>query len=106
MTDNNVLKTEEIEKLFKGLTGSEKLERESAISYDGRNLIIRIPKEIADVLRINDKNRFEKNFKFIIDENEGKKIQSFEITERTKPIRETKNANTNKKTKKNNRPRH
>lgn len=106
MKDKNVLKLDEIAELLKGIGGSDRLEKESAISWDGRNLIIRIPREIADVLKINEKNRFKKNFKFIIEEKGGKRIQTFDITERTKPIREkTRNAHTSKKSKKNNRTR-
>jgi len=105
MVDNNVLKNEEIKELLKSISGSEKLEKESAISWDGRNLIVRIPREIADIFKIDKNNRFEKNFKFTIEEKEGKKVQSFEIVERTKPMKEKKNGNTNKKTKKNNRSR-
>jgi hypothetical protein len=98
MEDKNVLKIGEIVELLKGVSGSDRLEKESAISWDGRNLIIRIPREVTDILKINEKNRFKKNFKFIIDQKEGKRIQLFEITERTKPIKEkTKNASINKK---------
>ncbi len=104
MKDKNVLKPYEITELLKAVGGSDKLEKESAISWDGRNLIIRIPKEIAEILDINEKNRFKKNFKFLIDEKEGKRTLTFEITQRTKPIKEkTKNVNTDKKSKKNNR---
>ena len=103
MGDNNVLKTEEIKELLKSVQGSEKLEKESAISWDGRNLIIRIPREIAGIFKIDEHNRFKKNFKFTIEEKEGKRIQSFEIVERNTPIKENKNGNTNKKPKKNNR---
>ena len=106
MKDKNVLKLDEIAELLKGIGGSDRLEKESAISWDGRNLIIRIPREIADVLKINEKNRFKKNFKFIIDEKDGKRIQSFEITDRNKPIKEkNKNASFKEKPKKNNRVR-
>jgi len=105
MGDNNVLKNEEIKELLKSVSGSENLEKESAISWDGRNLIIRIPKEIADKLKLDEKNRLEKSFKFNIEDKEGQRVQSFEIVERTKPIRRNKNGNTNKKSKKNNRPR-
>lgn len=96
MVDKSVLKKEEIAVLLKGVGSSEILEKESALSWDGRNLIVRIPKEIADVLRIDKENRFKKNFRFLIDEKEGKKTCSFEIVERTKPIKE----NTKKFTKK------
>ena len=103
MKDNHLLKREEIAELLKGISGSDRLEKESAISWDSRNLIIRIPKEIVDILRINKDNRFKKNFRFVIDEKEGKRIQTFEITERTKPIKnKTQNVSKNKKSKKNN----
>ena len=103
MKDKSLLKVGEISELLKAISNSDRLEKESAISWDGRNLIIRIPREVSDVLRINEKNRFKRNFKFIIDQKEGKRIQGFEITERTKPIKEkTKNAVADKKTKKDN----
>ena len=106
MDKNNVLRIDEISELLKGISGSDKLEKESAISWDGRNLIIRIPREISDILKINEENRFKKNFKFIIDEKDGKRIQSFEITDRNKPIKEkNKNASFKEKPKKNNRVR-
>lgn len=88
MTNINLLKRNEIRELLKEVSGTDKFEKESAISWDNRNLIIRIPKEITDILGINEANRFKKNFKFIIDEKDGKKIYSFEIVERTKPPKE------------------
>lgn len=90
MVDNNVLKEEEITELLKGTTNEERIEKESAISWDGRNLIIRIPKEIADYLKITEKNRFEKSFKFEIKLENNNVQKIFEITERTKPIKENK----------------
>ena len=103
MVDKNVLKREEITELLKDLKGSETLEKESAISWDGRNLIIRVPREIADYLKINEKNRLQKSFKFIIEDNNGERTQKFEIVERTKPIKKKKkNGISNKKTSKEN----
>lgn len=103
MVDNNVLKTEEIQKLISEVNREEVIEKESAISWDGRNLIIRIPREIADYLKLDEKNRFEKNFKFKITSGEKETKQEFEIVQRTKPIKEKKqNASTTKKTNKKN----
>lgn len=97
MKVNNVLKIDEIKELLKEITSSDKFEKESAISWDGRNLIIRIPREIADILNLTQENRFKKSFKFIFDEKEGKKIQSFEIIDRTKPVKKkTKNVSSKK----------
>jgi hypothetical protein len=90
MGENNVLKEEEIKELLKGTTNEERIEKESAISWDGRNLMIRIPKEIADYLKINEKNRFEKSFKFEIKIDKDNIQKTFEITERTKPVKENK----------------
>lgn len=98
-----VLKEDEIKKLISEVVRGEVIEKESAISWDGRNLIIRIPREIADFLEINEKNRFEKNFKFKITANEDEIKQEFNIVSRTKPIKEKKqNATSKEKTNKKN----
>jgi hypothetical protein len=87
MKYNPSLKREEVLDLLKEARGSERMEKEVAISWDSRNLIIRIPKEIADLLKIDKENRFKKNFKFVIDEKDGRKFQFFDITNRTKQIK-------------------
>jgi len=104
MVENNVLKIEEIHKLISEVNREEIIEKESAISWDGRNLIIRIPREIADYLKLDEKNRFEKNFKFKITSNEKETKQEFEIVSRNKPMRKEnkQNATTAKKTTKKN----
>jgi hypothetical protein len=103
MVDNSVLKEDEIRKLISEVSQEEVIEKESAISWDGRNLIIRIPREISDYLKIDEKNRFEKNFKFKITSIKNETRKEFEIVERTKPIREKiQNAITTKKTNKKN----
>ncbi len=91
MGDINLLKKDELAALLKEVSSPDKLEKESAISWDSRNLVIRIPKEIAEVLNINEKNRFKKSFKFVIEEKNGEKVQSFIITERSKPRKKVKN---------------
>jgi len=103
MVENNVLKEEEMRELLKGVNNEEVLEKESAISWDGRNLIIRIPREITDFFNIDEHNRFQKSFKFKITSNEKQTIREFDIVERTKPKKENKkNGISNKKSKKNN----
>ena len=102
--EKDVLKSEEIRKLISGVDDTEVVEKESAIAWDGKNLVIRMPKEIAEYIKINKENRFEKSIKFRIENKEGIKTQTFEIVQRTKPQRKTKNGNTSKKkTSKNNR---
>jgi hypothetical protein len=62
---------EEMEKLVEGLDDSEKIIKEAAISWDGTNNVVRIPKEVSDFLDINEKNRKNKRMKFeIIEKNE------------------------------------
>jgi len=103
MVNNSVLKEDELKKLISEVNHEEVIEKESAISWDGRNLIIRLPREVADYLKLDEKNRFEKNFKFKITMNQNEKKQEFEIIKRTKPIKEKKqNASTAKKTTKKN----
>ncbi len=85
-----VLKKGEKEVLKKELSNDEKIHKESALSWDGSNLLVRIPNDIANYLGLTEKNRFEKNLKFIIEEKEGKIQKLFEITDRNKPKRKTK----------------
>ena len=59
MSEKDVLKSEEIKKLISTISDSEIIEKESAIAWDGKNLVIRLPKEIAAYLKINKENRFE-----------------------------------------------
>ena len=79
MTKSPVLNKEEEKELLKALNKYEKVERTASLSWDGTNILLRLPREIADYLNINQKNRSEKLMKFIIEEtNDGVK-KSFEI---------------------------
>ncbi len=88
-----VLTKKEKERLFSQIESNEKIEREVSLSWDGKNLIVRFPRDIADYLDVNEKNRFEKNLKFIVEEKDGKIDQRFEIVERTTPKRKVKKKN-------------
>lgn len=68
----------------------EKIDREVSLSWDGKNLLIRLPKDIAEYLGVNDKNRFKKKIKFVIEEKGGVVIKTFDAVDRTEPKRETK----------------
>ena len=102
MKKEGVLKEDELRELTKGMISSERMEKESAISWDGRNFIIRIPREMASYFDINENNRFEKNFKFTIEEKNGTIEKTFDVIQRTKPIKQTKNEKSENKKEKNN----
>lgn len=95
----NVLSKKEEDKLLKGLEASEKIEKEASLSWDGTNLLVRLPKELSEFLDLNEKNRFKKQIKFIVEEKEGEVKKTFEVVERTKPKRKL-----NKNVKSKNRP--
>jgi hypothetical protein len=82
-----VLKREEKERLLKKLSNYEKIEKEVSLSWDGSNLILRLPKEVADYLNVNKDNRFTKSLKFIIEENKDGIRKQFDIIERKTPKR-------------------
>ena len=82
-----VLTDAEENELVKGLDSVEKIEKEVSLSWDGRNLTMRIPKEIADYLRLTKTNRFRKCMKLSIEENNGVVSKTFEIVSRRKPRR-------------------
>lgn len=79
-----VLKEREREKLFEEVEKGERIEKEVSFSWDGKNLVVRFPKDVADYFGVNKENRFEKYLKFIVKENEGKVDSIFEIVKRTK----------------------
>ena len=79
--------------VLKEIEGTERIDLSSSLSWDGKNLLIRIPKEVSDFLKINKKNRFKKKFRFIIEEKDGKIERSFEITDREEPKRKIKKKN-------------
>lgn len=84
MKEKSVLKKEEKEEILKILNNHEKIVREASLSWDGSNILLRLPKEIADYLKIDKKSCYNKNMKFTVEEiNEGVK-QTFEIVDRKK----------------------
>jgi len=85
--EKSVLTKTEEEELFQEIEGGEKIEKEVSLSWDGKNLMLRLPKEICHFLDLTSKNRFKKNFRFIIEEKDGKIEKSFELVERTRPKR-------------------
>ncbi len=89
----------EKERLFSQIESGEKIEREVSFSWDGKNLIVRFPRDVAGYLDVNEENRFKKNLKFIVEEKDGKVDKRFEIVERTKPKREVKKKDDKNKTK-------
>lgn len=86
-----VLKKNEREELFRALHGHEIIEKEVFLSWDGSNLILRLPKDIASYLGINKNNRFKKAIKFRIEEGEENIKKEFDVVDRDKPKRKTKN---------------
>ena len=80
-------KREEEELLKSALGEREIIEKDVSLSWDGKNLMVRIPKEISDYLNLNKENRFKKKIRFsIIEKSEGV-IQSFEVADRDQPRR-------------------
>ena len=94
----DVLTKEDVVYLFSGLDTSENIEVEASFSWDGRNLLVRIPKDLANFLKINQDNRFENKIKFIVSEKNGRiKEQRFEILKRLEPRKKTRKDGTRKK---------
>lgn len=73
-----VLNKKEKEALAKELKVEEQITKDASISYDGNNLVVRIPKEIGDYLEVNEKNASKKKIRFIVDKNK----REFEILDR------------------------
>ena len=93
----------EVEELLKKqLSSQENVEKIASINWDGKNFLIRIPKEIAEVSGLNKENVFEKEIKFHVSIDRTGKIlsKSFDVIDRTRPKRKVKNngkKTTNKK---------
>lgn len=66
------------------------------IGWDGSNLVIRLPKDIASYLNVTKENRFKKSIKFIIKAKDEEVEKRFDIIERTKPKRIFKKKNAKK----------
>ncbi len=86
----DVLTKKEEERLISNIESGERIEKEVSFSWDGKNLILRFPKDLADYFDVNKDNRFKKNMKFIVEETDGKVTQNFNVVDRTKPKRITK----------------
>lgn len=86
----DVLTEKEREKISSQIDIGERIEKEVSLSWDGKNLIMRFPKELADYFEVNEENRFTKNVKFFVEEKDGQIIKNFDVVERTTPKRITK----------------
>lgn len=93
----DVLTKEEENELFKREDDEELIEKESSFSWDGRSLIIRFPKEIADFLGIDKENRLEKSINFKVTQKDDVITKTFEIIKRTRPKRKNGNKKNQKK---------
>jgi hypothetical protein len=77
--------------LFLKKENEELIEAEASIGWDGRNLLIRIPKDVAQFLGLNEKNRFTKNIKFEIKHDlDGNITKKFDVVDRQAPKKKQK----------------
>lgn len=76
------LKKEEEERLFQELQKKEVIERFASFSWDGKNLVIRFPKEIADTLGVNKENRKEKKLRLLVKIDNDKIETEFSVVEK------------------------
>ena len=77
------------------------LRKNASINWDGKNFLIRIPKDIAGRFDLNQKNALKKKMLFIVEtKNSGRVSKTFDIIKREEPKRITKNENKKKITKK------
>lgn len=93
----------EVEELLKKqLSSQEDLKKIASINWDGKNFLIRIPKEIAEISGLNKDNVFEKEIKFHVAIDRTGKIlnKSFDIVDRTRPKRKVKKHDQQKTTNK------
>jgi hypothetical protein len=77
-----VLSNKEEKELLQKIEGIERIEKEVSLSWDGRNLMLRLPKDISGFLELNEKNRHKKSFKFIIEAKDGKVEKKFDIVDK------------------------
>jgi len=87
MAEEHVLTNEDAKILFRDIDNKDIIEKEASLSWDGRNIIVRIPKEISDYLNLNEENRFEKNIKFSVEINGDESKKTFDVVKRNKPKR-------------------
>ena len=81
----DVLTKDEEKDVNKLLNNREIIEREATLAWDGTNILLRLPKDIANYLDITKENRFEKSILFKIKElSESKAETVFEVINRIK----------------------
>lgn len=87
-----VLTKEDNVKILESLRGNpEEIDKNVSLSWDGKNLLLRLPKDIAEYFGVNNENRFEKKVRFIVrQKKDGTTIKEFDIINRTEPKREVK----------------
>jgi hypothetical protein len=78
----DVLTEKEKKKLLGEIHREEVIEKDVSFSWDGKNLFVRFPKDIADYFGVNKENRFKKSLKFLVREFEGEVTNTFEILKR------------------------
>ncbi len=90
MTEN-VLSKEEKKEVKSFIRPEEIIEGETALAWDGKNIMIRIPRDVANYFGIHEKNRFEKMILFRVREHpDGTIEKTFDIIKREKPKRKIK----------------
>ncbi len=97
MTKEEVLSLEDSKFIKKSLEEGEIIEREVNFSWDGSNLLVRIPKEISQFLNLTKDNRFEYSLKFKIKGFPENSVNTFEIIKRTTPKKLIKKKNGKKR---------
>lgn len=82
MKEKRVLTQKELEYISDRFDGVERIEKDASLSWDGRNLLLRLPKDIANYFKINEKNRKGKAIKFVVEEKNGIVKNSFLVVDR------------------------
>jgi len=94
----------EVKEILKKELSSEGeiIEKTASINWDGKNFLIRIPKDVAWTSGLDEDNVFKKELKFkiVIDKSGEIKEKSFDIVERTTPKRKVRKHGKDKATNK------
>ncbi len=90
MSVHKKLMEKEEETLLKEIESTERIEKYAAISWDGTNFVVRIPKEIADFLSITEENRKNKKIRFYVEEKDEKIISEITLIEKNDQEKNTK----------------
>ncbi len=69
----------EKEKITGSIEEGEVIEKIASFSWDGKNLVVRFPKDIANFLNVNEENRKSKKLKFLVVEKNGEMTREFEV---------------------------